>query len=159
MKTQPWFHSDERVAALWAEQQAWMGTPFVAYQESRGYAVDCVRLQKANFTAIGAIPPLKLPAYSLDHAKHSTRTQLLDFLLHAPELQGRFMMVAPAGKRQPGDLLGIQSGRVDHHLACVNPWGEVVHAVEKLGVIRTKLDDPEIVRRTLYVLRLMEVVA
>jgi hypothetical protein len=155
----PWFHSAERCQALWAEQQRWLGTPFFPHAESLGHGVDCVRLQHANFSAIGAIPRLELPDYSLDHAKHTTRTVLLQFLLTNPSLQGRFVMVPPAGPRLTGDLLGLKSGRVDHHLAACNPWGEVVHAIETDGVIRTKLDDKHIVARTLYVLRLMEVEA
>ena len=153
----PWFQSEERRNALWIEQQRWLGTPFFAHGESLGHAVDCVRLQHEIFVAIGALPRLQLPDYTLDHAKHSTRTVLLSFLLGAPALQGRFVMVPPAGKRMAGDLLALKSGRVDHHLASCTPWDEIVHAVEDVGVIRTKLDDPKIVERTLYVLRLMEV--
>jgi hypothetical protein len=153
---QPWFRSDERVAALWSEQQRWLGTPFFAHAASMGHGVDCVNLQHELLATVGAIPRLQLPEYSLDHAKHSTRPQLLLFLLTHPLLAGRFVMVPPGGRLAAGDLVGLRSGRVDHHLASVNPWGEAIHAVEDHGVIRTKLEEPKFASRVLYVLRLME---
>ncbi|MBX3736750.1 MAG: hypothetical protein KF715_08680 [Candidatus Didemnitutus sp.] len=153
----PWFNTDERIAALWTEQQRWFGTPFIAHAASHGHGVDCVNLQHEIFANVGAIPRLELPAYSLDYAKHSTRPQLLLFLLTHPQLAGRFVMVAPSGKLAPGDLIGLRSGRVDHHLASVNPWDEAVHAIEEVGVVRTKLNDAKFAARVLYVMRLMEV--
>ena len=152
----PFFKSPDRQAALWAQQQRWLNTPFFPHAESCGHGVDCVRLQHATFTAVGAFPALTLPAYSLDHAKHVTRSQLLHFLLTAPEIAGRFVLMPFEEPRLCGDLIGLNCGRADHHLACVNPYDEVVHAVEKRGVIRTKLNDKEIRQRTVYVLRLME---
>lgn len=153
----PWFTDTARQEALWAEQQRWLGTPFFPCAQSVGYGVDCVRLQRACFVNIGAIPDITLPAYTLDRAKHVTRSQLLHFFLTTPQLAGRFVMVPPVGRRMVGDLLGLQSGRTDHHLACVDPFENVVHAIEDHGVIRTPLDDAKLTARTLYVLRLMEV--
>lgn len=152
----PWFRTDERQAALWAEQQRWLDTPFFPFAASRGHGVDCVNLQHEIFVALGAIPRLTLPRYSLDRAKHTTTSQLLMFLMTAPAIVGRFMMVPPAGELLAGDLIAAKSGRVDHHLACVTPHGEVVHAVEEVGVIRTALNDETLRERTIYVLRLLE---
>lgn len=152
----PWFEQSLRQEFLWAEQQRWLGTPFFPHAESIGHGVDCVRLAHALYVAVGAIPHLVLPRYTLDYAKHSTRTQLLQFLLTDPALAGRFVMVPPSGPRLAGDLLGLQSGRIDHHLAVATPHGEVVHAVEDHGVIRTPLNDRKLTARTLYVLRLYE---
>lgn len=153
----PWFERSLRQEFLWAEQQRWLGTPFFPHAESIGHGVDCVRLVHALYVAIDAIPRLDLPSYALDHAKHSTRTQLLQFLLSHPALAGRLLMVPPSGKRMAGDLIGLQSGRVDHHLAIVTPYDEAVHAVEDHGVIRTPLNDRKFIARTLYVLRLHEI--
>lgn len=153
---QPWFQSKERQAALEVAAKAWVGTPFFAHASSRGHGVDCVQLVHALFVEIGAVPPLELPAYTLDHAHHSTRALLLRFLLDAPALRGRFVMVPLGGPRLPGDLFGLRSGRVDHHLACALQWGHVVHAVEKHGVITHDEGDATFAKRVLYVLRLME---
>ncbi|QYM80296.1 hypothetical protein K0B96_06685 [Horticoccus luteus] len=150
-------HTDERRAALWREMQSWEGTPFFAHNASKGHGVDCVRLQMEIFAGAGAIARVPLPAYTLDHAKHTTRPQLLLWLLTAPELAGRLVMVSPAGRLMTGDLLGVNCGRVDHHLASVTPWGDAIHAVDPTGVIRTPLDDPKLRGRIVYALRLMEV--
>ena len=119
--------------------------------------MDCVNLQHELLVAVGGIPRLQLPAYTLDRAKHSTRSQLLHFLLTTPEIAGRFVMVPFTAPRLPGDLLGLQSGHTDHHLAMQQLWGKVVHAVEDHGVIVTEANDAKLTARTLYVLRLMEV--
>lgn len=116
----PWFREQDRQNCLWTQQQLWLGTPFFPRAQSIGTGVDCVRLQAACFVEIGAIPAVTLPAYTLDRGKHSTRSQLLNFLLTSPELAGRFVMVPPSGPRMVGDLLSLQSGRTDHHLACVD---------------------------------------
>lgn len=155
----PFFQTTEKQAALWAEAQRWIGTPFFPRAASVGHGVDCVNLQHEKLVAVGGIPRLALPAYTLDRAKHSTRSQLLQFLLTTPELAGRFVLVPHTAPRLPGDLLGLKSGHTDHHLAMQHLWGKVVHAVEDKGVIETPANDREIVARTLYVLRLMEVVS
>ena len=152
----PYFHDRDRAQHLWAAQKEWLGTPFFAHAASKGHAVDCVNLVHEILVDVGAIARLQLPAYSLDHAKHSTHPQLLLFLLTNPELRGRFVMVPAAAGLIAGDLLGIKSGRVDHHLGVVNPYDELVHATEEAGVIRTALNDSKLVARTLYALRLME---
>jgi hypothetical protein len=152
----PWFNA-ERSANLWAAAQSWSGTPFFARACSKGAGVDCVNLVHALFVEMGALPaPLALPEYSLDRAKHATKSQLLEFLLFTPELRGRFLLVPPAGHLRPGDILGISVGHVDHHLAVVTPWEKVCHAVQEQGVIFTELSDPHLLKRVAYVLRLME---
>jgi cell wall-associated NlpC family hydrolase len=151
----PYFFSDERQQALWVEANRWLGTPFFPHASDQGHGVDCVNLVHEVFVALGAIPRLSLPDYSLDRSRHSCRTQLLEFLLFTPALSGRFVMVPPCFSR-PGDILGIRSGHVDHHLALVLPWNKVIHAVEDAGVILTQANDAHLAKRVLYVLRFME---
>jgi len=150
------FNNPGRVRSLKFEQDRWIGTPFYPRACAVGVGVDCVRLQAEILANTGAIPRLELPAYTLDHAKHTTRSQLLVFLLTAPELENRFTLVPLGAPRIPGDLLGLLSGMTDHHLASVDQWGNAVHAIEEHGVIRTRLDDPKFSRRICYVLRLNE---
>ncbi|HEY0966922.1 MAG TPA: hypothetical protein VGD88_06005 [Opitutaceae bacterium] len=155
----PFFQAPPCQHRLWDSLKGWLGTPFFAHAASRGAGVDCVNLIHEVLVEIDAIPRLQLPGYSLDHARHSTYPQLLLFLLTTPEIAGRFVMVPPAERLMAGDLIGIKSGRVDHHLAIVTPYAEIVHAVEGDGVIRTPLNDKKLTARTLYVLRLMETTA
>lgn len=152
----PWFHSEERRAALWTEQERWIGTPFFPRAASIGRGVDCVHLQHEILSAIGAIPRLTLPSYAIDRGKHCARSQLIVFLMTTEGLAGRLVFVPPSKPKLPGDLIGLRSGRADHHLASVDPWEHAVHAVEDAGVVRTPLNDAELMGRVLYVLRLME---
>ena len=180
----PYFRTDARHHALNDAVARWLGTPFFARAAVVNRGVDCVNLAHEIYVETGVCPRLTLPDYKLDHAKHSTETQLLRFLLglsgtgcqpvdgeaagssgtgcqpvFAPNsvLRGRFSMVPPLpAKLQPGDLVALQSGRIDHHLALVVSHGEAVHAVEDYGVIRTPLDDPKFSARMLYALRPME---
>lgn len=74
-----YFQSTDRQAALDAEARSWLGTPFLAGNCVRGRAVDCVRYAAAIMRAVGVFPALTLPDYALDHAKHTTRSQLLHY--------------------------------------------------------------------------------
>jgi hypothetical protein len=158
-RLRPFFSVDNRRIALNAEAERWMGTPFFAHAAVLGVGVDCVHLVHEILVAIPAITRLTLPDYKLDHAKHSTDTQLLRFLLDAEGLRGRLAMVPPIPEKlMVGDLVALQSGRVDHHLALVDLEREAIHAVEDYGVIRTQLTDEKFAPRILYAMRLMETV-
>jgi len=152
----PWFQSKERQVAFETEARAWEGTPFFANAASRGHGVGCVNLVHELLVACGALPRLVLPLYQTDYAHHSMRSQLLDFLLNHDALRGRFLFVPVNGKRLPGDLYGVRSGRVDHHLAAAVMWGKVVQAIEDHGVVIVNEDEESFAPRVLYVLRLME---
>lgn len=151
----PYFSTDARRAALWTCAKSWEGTPFFAHAASKGHGVDCVRLAEAILHECGAIPALTLPAYALDHALHSTRTQLLRFMLDEPLLENRIIFV-PLADVRPGDIYGLRSGRLDHHVGLALPWAKVVHAIEGRGVVIHNADDPPFAKRVLYCLRVME---
>ena len=154
-----YFQNKERQEALWREAQLWLGTPFVAGNCSRGYAVDCVRFVSALMRDAGAFPELVIPDYTLDHAKHTTRSQLLHYLLDEPALAGRLVFVPVHGPRLPGDLYGCRSGHADHHLAVHLSWDKIAHAIEDHGVIMQDANDEQFAKRVLYVLRPLEVSA
>jgi hypothetical protein len=154
----PFFHSESRQAALWAEAKKWEGTPFFANQESLGHAVGCVNLVHAILTAptVAAAPKLDLPKYTLDHGMHATNSQLVRFLFEEPKLKGRLVFVPFESPRLPGDLIGVLSGQLDHHLALVLPWRKVIHAMEGFGTVIHDVSDDKLTRRTLWVLRLLD---
>ncbi|MBI5768770.1 MAG: hypothetical protein HZA93_13310 [Verrucomicrobia bacterium] len=155
----PFFQLPSRQEALWSEAKKWEHTPFFANAASRGHGVGCVELVHELMTApaVAAAPRLDpLPRYTLDHGHHATETQLLRFLFDHPALRGRLVFVPFESPRMPGDLLGVLSGQLDHHLACVLPWRKVIHAMENHGAVIHDLDEDKLTRRTLYVLRLLE---
>lgn len=155
----PFFQSQERREALWAEAKKWEGTPFMANNASPGYGVGCVNLVHEIMTApaVAACQRLDpLPQYALDAGHHTTDTQLLRFLFDHAALRGRLVFVPFEAPRLPGDLLGVVSGQIDHHLVLTLPWNKVIHAIEDKGVLIHEATRDDLVRRTLYVLRVLE---
>lgn len=155
----PYFQPQSRRDALWIEAKKWEGTPFVANQASLGYAVGCVNLVHEIMTApaVGACERLDpLPHYALDTGHHEPGASLLRFLFDHPALRGRLTFVPFEAPRLPGDLLGVVSGQADHHLALTLPWHKVIHAVQNYGVVIHDAGADELVRRTLYILRVLE---
>lgn len=157
MRPKPYFSIAARASALDAEARSWLGTPFLAGNCVRGRAVDCVRYAAAIMRAAGAFPALTLPDYALDHAKHTTHSQLLHYLLDEPALAGRLTFAPVHGPRLPGDLYGLRSGHADHHIAVHLPWDQVTHAVETHGVIIHEAGEEDFRKRILYVMRPLDV--
>lgn len=155
----PYFIDSARQQALDAEARTWEGTPFFRHGASKGPrgGVDCVMLAHELMVSAGAMTrETDFPDYSLDHAKHSTQSIMLRWILDLPQFAGRCVMVPVHATPLPGDLVALKSGFTDHHLAVVVAFGQVVHAVEKHGVIIHDVDDPDFRRRVLYILRLLE---
>ncbi|EIQ01643.1 hypothetical protein OpiT1DRAFT_00215 [Opitutaceae bacterium TAV1] len=156
----PYFHDEARRRALDADARSWVGTPFFRRGASKGPrgGVDCVMLAHELMVAAGAMTrETVFPGYSLDHAKHSTRSVMLRWILDLPQFAGRCVMVPVYEPPMPGDLVALKSGFSDHHLAVVIDFGQVVHAVERRGVIIHDIAETAFRGRVLYVLRLMEV--
>ncbi|WP_438482718.1 hypothetical protein [Oleiharenicola lentus] len=153
----PWFRLPERQDALDAAARRWKGTPWRANNASLGEGVGCVELQHELWVELGAIPRLTLPRYEIDHGHHATDPQLLSFLQNAEPLRGLLVFVPINGKLMPGDLIGLNSGRTDHHAAQVIKWDKVVHAVEDHGVIIHGISEEKFLQRALYALRLFEI--
>lgn len=152
----PFFQNPDRQELLERTARSWERTPYFANAASRGHGVGCVNYVQELWIACSAIPRFPLPAYQMDYAHHSTHSQLIRFLLDHPLLQGRLVFVPIRAPKLPGDLFGVRSGRLDHHLGCMAKWGKVTHAVEKQGVIFTDENDGKFAERVLYVLRLLE---
>lgn len=152
----PFFLQSDRQQALERAARRWENTPYFPNAASCGYGVGCVNLVHELWIEAGAIPRLELPAYQTDYAHHSTHSQLIRFLLDHPALAGRLLFVPFQAPKLPGDLYGVRSGRVDHHLACSVMHGKIVQAVERHGVIIIPDNEEAFAKRVLYVLRLME---
>ena len=152
-----YFQPTARQAVLASEAARWHGTPFFHGSESPGHAVDCVRYAAALYRAAGFINALTYPAYALDTAKHTTRSQLLDYLLTNEAFAGRLVFSPVHLPRLPGDLYALRSGKTDHHLAMHLPYDQVTHAIEEHGVITHDAGDTDFRKRILYILRPLDV--
>jgi hypothetical protein len=160
-KLTPWFHPDDRRAALDRIARSWEGTPFFPHAASRGPVggVDCVNYVHEVLVEAGVIERQLLPGYALDHARHNPHSQLLRWLLAATErsVDKALILVPPRGHILPGDLFAIRTGLLDHHLAIALFHGQVAHAIEQYGVTFSDQDDWRLQERLLYIARIMEI--
>lgn len=156
MRLRPFFQDSNRQDQLWQAAKRWEGTPFFPNNASIGHGVGCVDLCHELWCELGATERMTLPHYSLDWGQHCQRSQLLQFLLTAPELAGRLQFVPVLEESMPGDLIALKSGHVDHHLACALSWGKFVHAHSEYGVQILDQSERTFADRRLYTLRLFE---
>ena len=116
-------------AAVVAEAQSWLRTPFHDCAELKGVGVDCAHLVYAVYRACGIVPEIEIPAYSPQFMLHQSAEIYLGFVLkHAVEVE------AP----QPGDLVLWKFGRCFSHSAIVVDWPRIIHAWKP---VRTVTED------------------
>lgn len=170
-----YFENPERVAALKASVQGWIGTPFHRYAALKGVGVDCVHLVAEVYADAGVISrPFHLPRYTMDAGHHLDRSMLLEFV----DSTGRFADVHLSAALPlqgckgcgevpvqpnlpallPGDLLGLKIGRVIHHAGIYlgGEQAEFVHAIQGYGVILNTLRDSTWLTRLAAIRRPME---
>lgn len=131
----------ERVAMLRAAFAAWERTPFFAGACVRGPqgGVDCVHLVRALLVECGVRLPEISQAYRIDHASHSGRSDLVEWVeTHAREAV-REVEVAEIGELQPGDVLGIRVGLCVHHAAIVLDERRCGHVLQGYAVTASPL--------------------
>ena len=122
-------------AAIVAEAQTWIDTPFHHGAQLRGVGVDCLNLLAAVYTACGVIAPPEIPDYAQDWHLHHDEPRFLAAVL-------RYADPLPAGETpQPGDIVMFRYGRHAAHGAIVTAWPRVIHAWRDVGrVVLTEAD-------------------
>lgn len=144
----PWFRPDrpERLQALAAQVNRWIGTPFFPNSSTPGPrgGVSCQKLVGSVYREVGYVD-VEIPDVPMSHARFALTSLVEEFLARHPQM----VRIEPreVGQEQPGDLLGFRLHRTIHHLGlCVAP-GLFVHAIEPIGVTRCALADPTWGRR------------
>lgn len=130
----------DRRAALLAECESWVDTPFRQRSAVKGRhgGVDCAGFVGAVFAAIGAIDAtISVPPYELNHAEHSDES-LLRAWFEQPAVRARVRSLDDAEPLLIGDMVFPKVGRTEHHLA-VWVGGEIYHVVRPSGVCRQSL--------------------
>ena len=128
----------EARAKLRAACDSWLGTPFRERSKVKGPlgGVDCVGFVACVFREIGAISEdLKVPAYDINHAEHSTKSVLLDWLAQdsARTIRARVRRLDEAEPPLDGDLVFPKVGLTEHHLGIA--VGQLVyHVIRPTGV-------------------------
>jgi cell wall-associated NlpC family hydrolase len=120
--------SDLRAAVV-AEAESWLGTPYHAAQRVKGPAggVDCLTFVVEVFERAGLIPHYEIPYYPQDWHLHRDVERYLDGVLErAREIPG---------PPQPGDIALFRFGRCFAHGGIVTAWPMLIHAWNGMGVV------------------------
>lgn len=122
---------DLRRAAVIAEAQSWVGTPFHHAARVKGAGVDCLTFIAEVYTRASIVPPQKLPFYRPDFMNHQAEETYLNGLLaHGREVKTPL----------PGDVAIFKWGRIYAHAGIVVDWPWMLHAAPGIGVIRMRGD-------------------
>ncbi len=122
---------DPRRAAVLAEAESWLGTPFHHEARVKGAGVDCGQLLLEVYERVGLIPHVEVPHYPPDFHMHHDREWYAELLAsYAREFAG-----PPEGRTpQPADVVLFRVGRVFSHGAIVAPcWPRLIHADYRVG--------------------------
>jgi hypothetical protein len=130
------FSTPERRAILEQEAWRWPGTPFVAHASVCQVGVDCVNLNAAVYIACGHLTAFNPPSYTLDGGRHQAGSQLIDWIESHPWWFEKVEDKQP----MPGDTLCFRQGRSSHHAALMVTEFEFMHAMERYGVVKGKLE-------------------
>lgn len=133
----PYFHNQERIAALIAAAASWAGTPFAANSASRGRGVSCQFLASELYRGAG-LSTAEPPAVPMAHARFS-RVSLVEPWMDAQENFGPI----PLGEAPiPGDLLGFRLWETVHHVGVLIHPGQFLNVVEGARAALVPLADP-----------------
>ncbi|MGH7089087.1 MAG: hydrolase [Stellaceae bacterium] len=111
---------DPRRAAVIAEAESWIGTPFHHHAAVKGAGVDCLNLLAEVCRRAGVLGAIDIPHYPQDWHLHRDAERFLDGLMqYAREIEG---------PPQPGDIALFRFGRVFSHGAIVVAWPSLIHA-------------------------------
>ena len=111
---------DPRRAAVIAEAESWLRTPFHHHAAVKGAGVDCLHLLAEVYQRAGIVNAVAVPHYPPDWHLHRDAERFLDGLeAYAREIEG---------PPQPGDIALFHYGRVFSHGAIVIAWPRLIHA-------------------------------
>jgi cell wall-associated NlpC family hydrolase len=145
----PYFSTPERLAALRAHAEQWLGTPFAAHAMVRGAGVDCVHLGAALYMACGVFTEFSPPNYSLDAGAHQADSQVVGWLDSHPCFL-RFPVPLP------GDCLCFRFGKSEHHIGVLVDGAKFIHALPRRSVMFGSLRESYYAHRLAAIYRPME---
>jgi NlpC/P60 family putative phage cell wall peptidase len=114
-------------AAVVAEAESWIGTPFHHAARVKGAGVDCLMLLAEVYERAGVAGHIDPPFYVPDWHLHRDAERYLDGLLdYARPI---------AGPPLPGDIALFRFGRTFSHGSIVAQWPRLIHAYWSIGVV------------------------
>jgi NlpC/P60 family putative phage cell wall peptidase len=117
----------EHRAAVVAEAESWLATPYHHQGRIKGVGVDCAMLLVEVYHAAGCVPALDPRPYPPDWHLHRSAERYLGWVLrYAREV----------AEPRPGDAALFRFGRCFSHGAIVAGWPRVIHAYVGQGCVR-----------------------
>ena len=114
-------------AAVVAEAESWIGTPFHHAARIKGAGVDCLMLLAEVYERAGVAGHINPPFYVPDWHLHQGAERYMEGLLHyARPIDGPPL---------PGDIALFRFGRTFSHGAIVAQWPRLIHAYWSIGVV------------------------
>ncbi|MGX9354135.1 NlpC/P60 family protein [Roseobacteraceae bacterium S113] len=119
--------------------RAWIGTPYVHQQATKGAGCDCLGLLRGVWRELGTAPKVIVPAYTMDWSEASGDETLWR--------AARRFLVEKSGGEDPGDVLlfRMADGAVAKHVGIQAQTGATasfVHAYSGHGVVESSLSLP-----------------
>ena len=157
-----YFETPERQAALVAELESWLRTPFrekCAVKGPRG-GTDCVMFVQACLVSQRAIPAEDLPRYTAEMTQQQHNREMTRWLNERPyfariaEFEGERMPDLSGIGIIPGDIFTFRVLDAAHHLAIADSARSFIHCTRQDGVIRSWIDDSSFFRRLMGVYRI-----
>lgn len=136
----------ETRAAIVAEAQSWIGTPYLSNAAIKGPrgGTDCAMFIVAVYANLGLIPKEFDPRpYSPQWHVHRNEEKYMGYVL-------QFVKEIEAPPK-PGDLAMFKIGLVFAHGAIVTEWPNVIHAIGNSKVVADDIDRNMIGKRALAV--------
>jgi NlpC/P60 family putative phage cell wall peptidase len=126
-------------AAVVAEAESWIGTPYHPHGRLRGVGVDCAMLLLEVYTRAGAVDAFDPGDYPPDFGLHRSEELFLSFV----ERHG-----TPVHAPQAGDVALFVYGRCYSHGAIMAGPTRLIHAVMRdHAVVRGDLFDISLIAR------------
>jgi cell wall-associated NlpC family hydrolase len=127
-------------AAVVAEAESWIGTPYRAAQRVKGPAggVDCLTLVVEVYERTGVVPHHDVPFYPHDWHLHRDIERYLNGVLE---------YACEVAVPRPGDVVLFRFGRCFAHGGIVTHWPRLVHAWNGAGVVPADADQPLLGKR------------
>jgi cell wall-associated NlpC family hydrolase len=126
-------------AAVVAEAQSWIGTPFHHAARVKGAGVDCLMLLAEVYERAGVVGHVDPGFYVPDWHLHRDAERYIEGLLHYAREIERSPQSGdgpPQGPHPlPGDIALFRFGRTFSHGAIVTQWPRLVHAYWSIGVV------------------------
>jgi cell wall-associated NlpC family hydrolase len=117
-------------AAVVAEAESWLRTPYVHAQRVKGAGVDCAMLPAEVYHGAGLLPFVAVPYYPRDwHHNVAAERYLAIVLSYTTEI--------PRAALTPGDLILFRIGKCWAHGGIVMPpgWPRIIHSDANAGCV------------------------